>query len=94
MAPKLAHFPFVREPAGFDFGAQPSIDKEVATWPRHGFANGERAPARPPGVGKTHLAVAIGREAIVAGYTVLFTPATTLVAAWRRRTATALERNA
>ena len=34
----------------------------------------------PPGVGKTHLAVAIGREAIVAGYTVLFTPATTLVA--------------
>jgi hypothetical protein len=32
----------------------------------------------PPGVGKTHLAVAIGREAIVAGYTVLFVPATTL----------------
>jgi DNA replication protein DnaC len=31
-------------------------------------------------VGKTHLAVAIGREAIVTGYTVLFTPATTLVA--------------
>jgi len=29
---------------------------------------------------KTHLAVAIGREAIVTGYTVLFTPATTLVA--------------
>ena len=27
-----------------------------------------------------HLAVAIGREAIVTGYTVLFTPATTLVA--------------
>nr|WP_281502866.1 ATP-binding protein [Ancylobacter crimeensis] len=34
----------------------------------------------PPGVGKTHLAVAIGREAIVAGYSALFTPATTLVA--------------
>ena len=34
----------------------------------------------PPGVGKTHLAVALGREAIVAGYSVLFTPATTLVA--------------
>jgi DNA replication protein DnaC len=31
-------------------------------------------------VGKTHLAVAIAREAIVTGYTVLFTPATTLVA--------------
>ena len=34
----------------------------------------------PPGVGKTHLAVVLGREAIVAGYSVLFTPATTLVA--------------
>lgn len=31
-------------------------------------------------MGKTHLAVAIGRAAIVAGYGVLFTPATTLVA--------------
>ena len=34
----------------------------------------------PPSVGKTHLAVAIGREAIVAGYAVPFAPATTLVA--------------
>ncbi len=34
----------------------------------------------PPGVGKTHLAVAIGREAINVGYTVLFVPAPTLVA--------------
>ncbi|MBV9014639.1 MAG: ATP-binding protein, partial [Alphaproteobacteria bacterium] len=33
-----------------------------------------------PGVGKTHLAVAIGRQAILAGYTVLFVPAPTLVA--------------
>ena len=34
----------------------------------------------PPGVGKTHLAVAIGRQAILAGYTVLFVQAPTLVA--------------
>ena len=34
----------------------------------------------PPGVGKTHLAVAIGRDVIVAGYSVRFVPATTLVA--------------
>ena len=33
-----------------------------------------------PGVGKTHLAVAIGRQAILTGYTVLFVPAPTLVA--------------
>jgi hypothetical protein len=35
---------------------------------------------RSPGVGKTHLAVAIGREAITAGYTVLFASAPALVA--------------
>ena len=83
MAFGLARFPFVRDLAGFDFAAQPSIDKkqirELATG--RFIANGEALLfLGPTGVGKTHLAVAIGREAIVAGYTVLFTPATTLVA--------------
>ena len=34
----------------------------------------------PPGVGKTHLAIALGREAIMAGHATLFVPATALVA--------------
>ena len=34
----------------------------------------------PPGVGKTHLAVALGREAIVAGYGVLFVSASAIAA--------------
>jgi len=76
----LARFPFVRDLAGFDFGAQPSIDRaqvrEIATG--RFIANGEAVLfLGPPGVGKTHLAVAIGREAIVAGYTVLFAQAPT-----------------
>ena len=34
----------------------------------------------PPGVGKTHLAIALGREAITCGYSALFVAAPTLVA--------------
>ncbi len=83
MALSIAKFPFVRDLAGFDFAAQPSLDpkqiRELATG--RFIANGEAVlPLGPPGVGKSHLAVAIGREAILAGYTVLFIQATTLVA--------------
>jgi MoxR-like ATPase len=42
----------------------------------------------PPGVGKTHLAIALGRAVVEAGHTVLFTSATALItglskAAWK-----------
>ena len=69
---------------GFDFAAQPSLDpKQVrdlaaCRW----VANGDTLLIQgPPGVGKTHLAVALGREAVRRGYSVLFTPAMALVTA-------------
>ena len=79
----LAKFPFVRTLDGFDFAAQPSIDRaqirDLATG--RFIANGDALLLLgPPGVGKSHLAVALGREAIVAGHTVLFTGAMALVA--------------
>lgn len=83
MALKLAHFPAVKELSGFDFEAQPSIDPKqirdlaASRW----IANGENVLLLgPPGVGKTHLSIALGREAILAGYSVQFTTATALVA--------------
>lgn len=83
MALKIAHFPCVRDLDGFDFDAQPSLDarqiRELATsrWVAHGDA---LLLLGPPGVGKSHLAIALGREAIRQNYTVLFITAQALIA--------------
>lgn len=82
MGTGIAKFPFVRTLDGFDFEAQPSLDPRqvrelaICRWVAAGDA---LLLLGPPGVGKTHLAVALGREAIRLGYSVLFVAATSLL---------------
>jgi DNA replication protein DnaC len=83
MGIQIAHFPAVKTLEDFDFKFQPSIDakliRELATG-RY-IAQAENALLYgPPGVGKTHLAIALGRAAVEAGHSTLFVSATALLA--------------
>jgi DNA replication protein DnaC len=83
MRTAMARFPFVKPMETFDFGYQPSIDKkqiqQLASC--HYIEHGDNVLVLgPPGVGKTHLAVALGLKAIESGYRVLFTTAAALIA--------------
>lgn len=79
---RQARFPWIKTLEQFEFGFQPSLDKrqvrELA-----GLSFVERAHnvvvLGPPGVGKTHLAVALGVKAVEAGYSVLFLTLETLM---------------
>jgi DNA replication protein DnaC len=84
MGIKIAHFPVVKTLEEFDFKFQPSVDgklvRELATG--RFIAQAENVLLfGPPGVGKTHLAIALGRAAIESGHSVLFVTATALIAA-------------
>jgi DNA replication protein DnaC len=72
---RLAHFPFHKTLADFEFSFQPSIDrKQIQELASLRFlAHGENVIfLGPPGVGKTHLAVALGMEAVAQGHNVYF----------------------
>jgi len=83
MRTAMARFPFVKPLDTFDFGYQPSIDrKQLQTLAScHFIEHGDNVIVLgPPGVGKTHLAVALGLKAIESGYRVFFTTAAQLIA--------------
>lgn len=79
---KLARFPWVKTLEQFDFDFQPSVDRKVVR-ELAGLAFVARAHnvvlLGQPGVGKTHLAVALGVKAVEAGYSVLFLTLETLM---------------
>jgi len=79
---KQAHFPYLKTLEQFDFQFQPSLNEHrVLALSNLQFMK-EHSNAiflGPPGVGKTHLAVAIGLGACEAGYKVLFTTLQELV---------------
>jgi DNA replication protein DnaC len=72
---KMARFPWIKTLDQFDFSFQPSIDKKVIR-ELSTLAFVDRAEnviiLGPPGVGKTHLAIALGVKAVEAGHKVLF----------------------
>jgi len=87
MGIQIAHFPGVKTLEDFDFKFQPSIDQKLIRELATGrFVAGAENVLLfgPPGVGKTHLAVALGRAVVEAGHSVLFVTATTLIAALTR----------
>lgn len=79
---KMAHFPFRKTLEEFDFSFQPSIDKKtVNTMASLKFVyNAENLVLLgPPGVGKTHLAIALGIEALKGRIPVYFITAAELL---------------
>ena len=87
MGIQIAHFPSVKTLDDFDFKFQPSVDQKLVRELATGrfIATAENVLLLgPPGVGKTHLAIALGRAAVEAGHSVLFVTATALLAALAR----------
>jgi DNA replication protein DnaC len=78
----MARFPFQKTLESFEFKFQPSIDpkliRELATG-RYIQSGDNLLFLGPPGVGKSHLAVALGMKACEQGIRTLFVTATALI---------------
>ena len=78
---RYGHYPVLKTLADFDFDFQPNLDRKVvAELSTLRFVEEHRNVILlgPPGVGKTHLAIALGVAATEAGYRTYFTSASDL----------------
>jgi len=87
MALQTARLTSIKTLAGYDFSFQPSLDRqqilalaELAFVERHHVVH----LLGPPGTGKSHLAVALGVEAVKAGHSVHFSTLADLIASLTR----------
>lgn len=84
---QMARLAPVKTLASFDFSFQPSLDRgRILALAQLGFVDRREALhfLGPPGTGKSHLAVALGVEAVKAGRSVYFAPLAELVASLAR----------
>lgn len=82
MRTQMARFPLNRCLEDYDFALQPSLDRRLILELETGryLANATNVLLLgPPGVGKTHLAIGLGRKAIAQGYTCRFISVSDLV---------------
>lgn len=82
MGIQIAHFPTTKTLDDFDFKFQPGVDQKLVRELSTGrfVHNADNVLLfGPPGVGKTHLAIGLGRAVVEAGSSVLFTSATSLI---------------
>jgi len=87
MGIQIAHFPAVKTLEEFEFKFQPSVDQKLVKELGTGrFVVGAENVLMfgPLGVGKTHLAIALGRAVVEAGHSVLFVTAAALLASLSR----------
>lgn len=84
---RMGRLAAIKTLAGFDFTFQPSLDRDrIFTLAQLGFVDRHEAVhfLGPPGTGKSHLATALGVEAVKAGKSVYFTTLADLIGSLAR----------